>query len=201
MGILEAFACAVKRKRTLAKRVLSCFFVFALLLGDVSTINATEPEDNSPYDMPENKTNETTTTNNTTEDMTGKVLIAVRKPADFRVYSKSVGVFVVEAKHKGEITGYDIRVRKSDSKTVKNYRAMTKQNLKRRFIGGKQDAHYMVKVRTFRTINGKDYPSKWTKEKQVIILQRNENNTPSNTRLNDNKEKSGSSKKSKKKKK
>lgn len=188
---------AKKRKKVLMRGILSCFLMLAVLLGDVSTINATEPpEDNSPYDLPENDTN---TTSNTTEDMTGKVLIAVRKPTDFRVYSKKVGVFVVEAKNKGEITGYDIRVRKSDSNKVTNYRAMTKQNLKRRFIGGKQDAHYMVKVRTFRTINGKDYPSRWTKEKQVIILKRNEDDTPSNTRLNDNKERSGSSKKSKKK--
>lgn len=200
MKALAGFAYAMKWKKAMCKRVLSCFLLFSLMLSNASTIYATEPpEDNSPYDLPENNT-DNTTGNTTTEDMTGKVLIAVRKPTDFRVYSKKVGVFVVEAKNKGEITGYDIRVRKSGSNNVKNYRAMTKQNLKRRFIGGKQDAHYMIKVRTFRTINGKDYPSKWTKEKQVIILKRNEDDTPSNTRLNDKKEKSsGSSKKSKKK--
>lgn len=196
MKYSKFFVCAVKWKKARIKGILSCFLVLAMLLTDASTINATEPpEDNSPYDLPEDSTN---TTNNTTEDMTGKVLIAVRKPTDFRVYSKKVGVFVVEAKNKGEITGYDIRVRKSGSNKVTNYRAMTKQNLKRRFIGGKPDAHYMVKVRTFRTINGKDYPSRWTKEKQVIILQRNEDNTPSNTRLKDRKEKSGGAKKGKK---
>lgn len=152
--------------------------------GQCTDSYATEPEDNSPYDLPGNDTKEDDNTEESGEDMEGKILIAVRKPVDFKVYSKTPGIFIVEAKNKGEITGYDIRVRKSDSRVVKNYRAMTKQNLKRRFIGGKENDHYKVKVRTFRTINGTDYPSRWTKELQVIILRRDEDTTPSNTRLN-----------------
>ena len=184
------------------RRAGALILAACLLMGQ--TAYATEPEDNSPYDLPEDD-DTSEADNDSDEDMEGKVLIAVRKPADFRVYSKTPGIFIVEAKNKGEITGYDIRVRKSDSKVVKNYRAMTKKNLKRRFIGGKENDRYKVKVRTFRTINGKDYPSKWTKELQVIILKREGDGPPSNTRLKEipkaakqnNKSKKNKTKKSK----
>ena len=174
----------------------ACLLVVCLLLTDAPLAFATEPEDNSPYDLPEP---EEPAAEDEDEDLTGKLVITVRKPTDFKVYSKRVGVFVVEAKNKGEISGYDIRVRKTGSQNVKNYRAVTTKNLKRRFVGGKENDHYMVKVRTFRTINGKEYPSKWTKELQVIILNRDEDNTPSNTRLPSTNKASGK-KKSKKKK-
>ena len=165
---------------------------FVLLLAGIGseTVRAIEPEDNSSYEQPEEK-KEDTSGNASGEDMTGKVLIAVRKPVDFRVYSKTPGVFIVEAKHKGEITGYDIVVRRADSDTAKNYRAMTKQNLMRRFVGGKANSKYKVKVRTFRTINGKDYPSKWTKELQVIVTPREDDGPPSSTTLNSLKKNGG----------
>ncbi len=164
----------------LLRRTGTLILIGFLLAGQ--TVYATEPEDNSPYDLPEDDDTREAD-DDSDEDMEGKVLIAVRKPADFRVYSKTPGIFIVEAKNKGEITGYDIRVRKSDSNVVKNYRAMTTRNLKRRFIGGKENDRYKVKVRTFRTIGDKDYPSKWTKELQVIILKREGDGPPSSTRI------------------
>lgn len=180
------------------KRTAALGMAFVLLLSGVGseTARAIEPEDNSSYEQPEEK-KEDTSGNTSTEDMTGKVVIAVRKPVDFRVYSKTPGVFIVEAKHKGEITGYDIVVRRVDSDTAKRYRAMTKQNLMRRFVGGKANSKYKVKVRTFRTINGKDYPSKWTKELQVIVTPREDDGPPSSTTLNSLK-KNGGNKASKK---
>ncbi len=179
----------------MARQTDSCNIAFLIILvlfhgmTDPVKVFAMEPEDNSSYEQPEEK--EEDTSENTEEDMTGKVLIAVRKPIDFRVYSKTPGVFIVEAKHKGEITGYDIVVRPSDSDTAKNYRAMTKQNLKRRFIGAKANSKYKIKVRTFRTINGKDYPSKWTKELQVIVIPREDDGIPSSTTLNSLKKNGG----------
>ena len=166
-------------------RLVWCICVFALLfcmarMGPAKAANI-EPEDNSSYLLPEENEAE----EEEDEDLEGKIVIAVRRPVDFRVHSKIEGVFVVEAKHKGEIDGYDIRVQKTDSDEAKIYRAITTQNLFRRFVGAKGDDRYKIKVRTFRTVAGKDYPSRWTKELQVIVWPRSEDNTPSSTRLHE----------------
>ncbi len=166
--------------------VLLCSFAVGMIFPDPVVYAADAANDdpaNADEDDDEDEDNNQQDNNSDDEDMTGKIVIVVRKPTDFRVYSKTTGVFVVEAKNKGEIDGYDIRVRKVDSKTAKNFRAVTTKNLRRRFIGAKPNDRYMVKVRAFRTINNKDYPSKWTKELQVIVWPRDEDNTDSSTRI------------------
>ncbi|MBR1628637.1 MAG: hypothetical protein IJ679_05115 [Lachnospiraceae bacterium] len=154
------------------------FFASSLVAfaGDLTT------DDNSSYDLPQEPED---SSDEEEEDMTDKIVIAVRKPTAFRVYSKKEGVFIVVAKNKSEITGYDIRVRKADSDQVTNYRAITTHDLFRRFVGAKPDSKYKVKVRTFKTVNGKDYPSKWTKELQVIVWPRSDDGTPSGTTLHE----------------
>ncbi len=171
-------------------RSFFCIFILGLAIVlllwpscDSTASNNIEPEDNSSYDFPEQE--EPAEEESEEEDMEGKIVIAVRKPTDFRVYSKKEGVFIVTAKNKGEISGYDIQVKKVDTDTVTNYRAITTHNLFRRFVGGKPNSKYKVKVRTFRTINGKDYPSRWTKELQVIVWERVDEGTPSGTTLHE----------------
>ena len=168
-----------------------CVFGVGILIlmilcsGSTCQARTLEPEDNSSYDFGEDQTQDSGEEDKEEEDLEGKIVITVRKPTDFQSYSKQEGIFIVRAKHKGEISGYDIRLRKADSDTATNYHAVTTHNLFRRFVGGEPDSKYKVKVRAFLTVNGKDYPSRWTKERQVIVWPRSDDGTPSGTRLHD----------------
>ncbi len=178
-----------KNKRVVVLSVLVCGCLYLTTTGNMAfAANNLEPEDNSSYDMGEDESaasEEEGTEEENKEDMTGKIVIAVRKPTAFRVYSKKEGVFIVRAKNKGEISGYDIHVNREDWDKPRIYKARTEKSLFRRFIGAKADQHYKVKVRTFRTINGKEYPSRWTKELQVIVWPRSEDGIPSGTTLHE----------------
>ena len=156
------------------KKLLSLLLVIILLFSFSVTAFAA-----SPYDLPEINLSSGGKNNGTDNNENKQVVTAKPKPAavkkvtvkatTLKKLKKGKGALTVIWNKKSGVSGYQIQY-STNAKFKKDQKTVTVKGAKKNkkvIKGIKNKKKYYVRIRTYKTVNKKNYYSKWSKAKSI----------------------------------